>query len=485
MAGLLPSTKSTLVNCAEEGVWGTVLEILDGLDVGRYRRGYLWDYYGENTTTNITTNDGNDDDHDHHGEHEHSINGKSAIITPLEKTIALTHEMTILELADAGEIELAYASLRLCSEMLNHCLSVNGEQHDTHNHDEDDDLELLNDPTNNAVNERSLGMISSRSGDVERRITALSSLRSSNSTTSAQLMQLLPVNYYGPNNQTRHKRRQFIVKLLKRHVPQVPPQRLSSLLQQSVKWQCFTGVFPTVERLFRDTKEDAANNNNNNNGDDDDDKDNDDGKKKKKRKTKNNNQPEQKFDLVLGNIDILENDKRKKHRSSSKSASGGVNHAIVERMPSRPSQTIRLGKKSYIESALFLPDGKGLVTGSSDGFVEIWGEPLQSGGGDGDGGEGGGGNNTEAGEPSLDNNVQKLLPTNMDYEKLRTSDLPYQRNDDLMMHDSSILAMNVSHDGTLLGTASSDGTVCVWKIMDGKLLRKLERAHGGSDGGKG
>ena len=67
----------------------------------------------------------------------------------------------------------------------------------------------------------------------------------------------------------------------------------------------------------------------------------------------------------------------------------------------------------------------------------------------------------------------------VDYEALRTSDLPYQRDDDLMMHDSSVLAVDVSNDGTLLGTTSSNGTVCVWKLKDGRMLRKLERAHGG------
>ena len=48
-----------------------------------------------------------------------------------------------------------------------------------------------------------------------------------------------------------------------------------------------------------------------------------------------------------------------------------------------------------------------------------------------------------------------------------------------MMHDSSVLAVDVSNDGTLLGTTSSNGTVCIWKLSDGKMLRKLERAHGG------
>eukprot|EP00804_Cyclotella_cryptica_P030123 CCRYP_009533-RA/>CCRYP_009533-RA protein AED:0.40 eAED:0.40 QI:0/0.16/0/1/0.16/0/7/0/483 len=258
-----------------------------------------------------------------------------------------------------------------------------------------------NDPCDvrgSCTNSGSLGIITSRSGDIERRIAALTSLRNSSLDGAAAAADavgiLLPANYYGPSNQTLQKRRNQIAKLLRRHVPELPPQRLSSLLQQSIRWQCHTGAFPTVQRLFKDKDDD-----------------------------------------------------QKKHKSS-----GGRDGS--ERIPSRPTQTIRLGKKSYIETAIFLPDGKGVVTGSSDGFIEIWGETIRNG-----------------------------KETEVDYEKLRTSDLPYQRNDDLMMHDAPILAMDVSHDGALLGTASSDGTVCVWKIMDGKLLRKLERAHGGSSVG--
>ena len=35
--------------------------------------------------------------------------------------------------------------------------------------------------------------------------------------------------------------------------------------------------------------------------------------------------------------------------------------------------------------------------------------------------------------------------------------------------------MTMAYDGKLLGTSSSVGTICVWKIVDEKLLRKVER----------
>jgi hypothetical protein len=405
MAGIFPTSKGRLIACAEEGRWGEVLEIIECLDVERYRKNYIDDY--------CKSKDGAKE---------------TVMVTPLEKALALAHEMTVLELADHGEYELAYAALRMCSEMLDKSLPSSNE------HDMDDDQDAKDDDGPSG----SLGIITSRTGDIERRITALTSMRSTPTNGGGAAFDL-PLNYYGPNNQTQQKRRSQISKLLKQHVPQLPLQRLSSLLQQSIKWQCHTGVYPTVQKLFQD--EDNLIDENDGGMDNE-------GKKKKKRKKQ---ATEQKFDLVLGNVDISAGGSKKKHKSKD-----------GEGIPSRPTQTICLGKKSYIESALFLPDGKGLITGSSDGFIEIWGEPIT--------------NDSATG-------LGSMIQTEIHFEKLRTSDLVYQKNDDLMMHDAPVIAMDVSHDGTLLGSTSADGTVCVWKIMDGKLLRKLERAHGGSGGG--
>lgn len=108
-----------------------------------------------------------------------------------------------------------------------------------------------------------------------------------------------------------------------------------------------------------------------------------------------------------------------------------------EAIPRKLAGNIRFAPESHPETVMFSPDGQNLVTGSIDGFIEVW-----------------------------------------DYEscKLRT-DLEYQAKDELMMHEEAVLCQSFSRDSEYLATGSQGGAVKVWKVSTGACVRKLPQAH--------
>lgn len=208
---------------------------------------------------------------------------------------------------------------------------------------------------------------------------------------------------------SKESRRQEIAEAIGCEVSVAPPSRLLVLLGQAMKYQKLQGSLPK-QFLGGATSQLEAQPASNGCGTDS--------------VTIGGGTAGSSFDLFRGDV---------KHRKKD----------AEEKVVKKQMGLINFPVESHPEALSFSPDGSSLLTGSIDGFVELW---------------------------------------DVDQCALRR-DLEYQAKDELMMHKDAannsvaILCSTFSKDGNYLATGSQDGQLKVWKISTGACIRKFAQAH--------
>ncbi|KAK8808010.1 hypothetical protein WA588_006495 [Blastocystis sp. NMH] len=110
---------------------------------------------------------------------------------------------------------------------------------------------------------------------------------------------------------------------------------------------------------------------------------------------------------------------------------------LEDAVPTVKGTVIQFPKGSYAEVACVSPNGQYFVTGSVDGLIEVW-----------------------------------------DLEKgVIRSELVYQKEEKFMAHAKSVLSLAFSGDSEFLASGDLEGTIKIWRVRNGGLLRRFSCVH--------
>ena len=182
---------------------------------------------------------------------------------------------------------------------------------------------------------------------------------------------------YAPGSSREH-RRQHIAEHMKAQLTTVPPSRLLALLSQAVKWQQLQGILPHTAAI----------------------------------------------DLFAGTA-----------AADTLAAASATSNLMSP--PTRNTRLIRLTPPTVCLSLSFSPTGTYLLSGSSDGVLELF--------------------NPDTGRLSRD--------------------LVWQERGEVMRHDEGVMCTAFSIDGELIASGGRQGGLCVWRVSSAVCLRRWDRAH--------